>query len=97
MYNIKKPEDYVSQKIKRASEDGVLLYKTNRPDHPATWEQIVGAPGVREESFYELEFIVKDEDGNVTEMWFNNVNVKENGKTKRNDFRKDKGKKSRGR
>lgn len=69
--------------IKKSSEEGVLLYKTDAPDKPATWEQIARMVSVREDIGYGLEFIVKDEDGNVTEMWFGDE--------------KGKGKKGRGR
>ena len=81
MENMKKTEGYVSKGIKRASEEGVLLYKTNKPDRPVTWDQIVGVPGVREESYYNLEFIVKDAEGNLKEMWFGDeLRVREKGK-----------------
>ena len=78
------------QGIKRASKEGVLLYKTNRPDKPASLEQIIGASSVKEDFCYTLEFIVKDEDGNLKEMWFSD-DVKEKDKGK------DKGKRGRGR
>ena len=66
----------VLQSIKRASKEGVLLFKTEDPDHPATVEQIVEAPGVKEDFYYKLQFIVKDEEGNVTEMWFGDDKIK---------------------
>ena len=69
-------KDEVLQCIKRASEEGVLLYKTESPDCPATLEQIVKAPGVKEDSYYNLQFIVKDEEGKLTEMWFGDDKVK---------------------
>ena len=71
----------VLQSIKKSSEEGVLLYKTEQPDRPATWEQIARIVGVREDACYNLEFIVKDQVGNLKEMWFGD----------------DKGKRSRGR
>ena len=69
-------KDDVLQSIKRASEEGVLLYKTENPDCPATLEQIFRTPGVKEESYYNLQFIVKDEEGKLTEMWFGDDKVK---------------------
>lgn len=75
-------DDHIRQGIKRASEEGVLLYKTNRPDKPATLEQIIGVSGVKEGFYYALEFIVKDEDGNLKEMWFSD-DAKDKGKDKR--------------
>ena len=77
-----KQRSYVVQGIKKASEEGVLLYKTDRPDKPASLEQIIGVPGVKEEFCYNLEFIVKDEEGNLKEMWFSD-DVKGKGKRKK--------------
>ena len=48
-----------------------------------TWRKKSIIVSVREDIGYSLEFIVKDEDGNVTEMWFGDE--------------KGKGKKGRGR
>ena len=56
--------------IRKSSEEGVLLYKTDKPDRPATLNQIARIINVREDACYSLEFIVKDEDGNLKEMWF---------------------------
>ena len=66
----------VLKSIKRASAEGVLLYRIERPDQPATVEQIVGAAGIKEDSYYDLQFIVKNEEGKVTEMWFGDEKVK---------------------
>ena len=73
----------VLRSIRKSSNEGVLLYKTDKPDLPATWEQIARMVSVREDVNYSLEFIVKDEDGNLKEMWFGDE--------------KGKGKKGRGR
>ena len=53
--------------LKKASKEGVLLYKKEKP---ATPDEIAGVSVVREDAFYNLEFIVKDENGNLKEMWF---------------------------
>ena len=57
----------VLRSLKKASEEGVLLYKKEKL---ATPDEIAGTIAVREDSFYNLEFIVKDEDGTLKEMWF---------------------------
>ena len=57
----------VLKSLRKASKEGVLLYKKEKP---ATPDEIVGVCCVREDAFYNLEFIVKDEAGNVKEMWF---------------------------
>ena len=59
--------DKVLRSLKKASEEGVLLYKKEKL---ATPDEIAGAMVVREDSFYNLEFIVKDEKGTLKEMWF---------------------------
>ena len=79
MKKIENIENRVLQDIKKASKEGVLLYKTDKPDEPTTWDQIVGTSNVKEEAFYNLEFIVKDEEGNLREMWFGD----EKGKRKK--------------
>ena len=79
MKKIENIENRVLQDIKKASKEGVLLYKTDKPDEPTTWDQIVGASNIKEEAFYNLEFIVKDEEGNLREMWFGD----EKGKRKK--------------
>ena len=79
MKKVNNVENRVLQDIKKASNKGVLLYKTNKPEEPTTWDQIVRVPGVREDAFYNLEFIVKDEEGNLREMWFGD----EKGKRKK--------------
>ena len=54
--------------LEKAAEEGVLLYKKEELASPA---DIVNFYAVREEMSYNLlEFIVKDEDGKVKEMWF---------------------------
>ena len=79
MKKIENIENRVLQDIKKASKNGVLLFKTDKPDKPTTWDQIVGTSNVKEEAFYNLEFIVKDEEGNLREMWFGD----EKGKRKK--------------
>ena len=70
----------VLQSIRKSSEEGVLLYKTDKPDRPATWDQIAKVVGVKEDAFYSLEFIVKDEEGKLKEMWFGDERGKGKGK-----------------
>lgn len=54
--------------LEKASEEGVLLYKKEELASPA---DIVNYYTVREEmSYNHLEFIVKDENGKLKEMWF---------------------------
>lgn len=60
----------VLRSIRKSSEEGVLLYKTDKPDRPATWDQIARMLSVKEDANYNLEFIVKDEEGKLKEMWF---------------------------
>ncbi len=76
-------KDHVLRSIKKASEEGVLLYKTETPDKPVTWDQIVKTINIKEDNYYNLQFIVKDEEGKLKEMWFGDE--------------KGKGKKGRGR
>lgn len=59
----------VLRRLQRVSEEGVLLYKEEKLASPA---DIAKVSGVREDAFYNLEFIVKDETGKVREMWFGN-------------------------
>ena len=60
-------QNEVLKSLKKASEEGVLLYKKEKP---ATPDEIAGFSAVREDAFYNLEFIVKDENGTLKEMWF---------------------------
>ncbi|MBR5597941.1 MAG: hypothetical protein IKW30_11105 [Lachnospiraceae bacterium] len=60
-------QNEVLKSLKKASEEGVLLYKKEKP---ATPDEIAGCSAVHEDAFYNLEFIVKDEDGTLKEMWF---------------------------
>ena len=54
--------------LEKASEEGVLLYQKEKLASPA---EIVNFYAVREEmSYNHLEFIVKDENGKLKEMWF---------------------------
>ena len=54
--------------LEKASEEGVLLYQKEKLASP---EDIVNFYAVREEmSYNHLEFIVKDENGKLKEMWF---------------------------
>lgn len=54
--------------LEKAVEEGVLLYKKEELASPA---DIVNSYAVREEMSYNLlEFIVKDENGELKEMWF---------------------------
>lgn len=54
--------------LEKASEEGVLLYQKEKLASPA---DIVNFYAVREEMSYNyLEFIVKDENGKLKEMWF---------------------------
>lgn len=57
----------ILKKLMKASEEGVLLYKKEKLVSPT---EIVNFSAVREDMFYNLEFIVKDENGKVKEMWF---------------------------
>lgn len=57
----------ILKELMKASEEGVLLYKKEKLASPA---DIINFSAVREDMFYNLEFIVKDEKGNVKEMWF---------------------------
>ncbi len=60
-----------SQKLKRALEDakrqGVLIYKGNKL---ATPEEIAYVQWINEEINYSPEFIVKNEIGDLKEIWF---------------------------
>lgn len=54
--------------LEKVSKEGVLLYKKEELASPA---DIVNFYAVREEmSYNHLEFIVKDENGKLKEMWF---------------------------
>lgn len=53
--------------LAKASEQGVLLYKGNRLSTPI---ELMGVQSVREEFEYNPEFIVKDEEGAIKEIWF---------------------------
>lgn len=57
----------ILKKLIKASEEGVLLYIKEKLASPT---EIMNLSAVREDMFYNLEFIVKDEDGNIKEMWF---------------------------
>lgn len=57
----------ILKELVKASEEGVLLYKQEKLVSPA---DIIDFSAVREDMFYNLEFIVKDEKGKVKEMWF---------------------------
>ena len=57
----------ILKELVKASEEGVLLYKKEKLVSP---NDIVDFSAVREDMFYNLEFIVKDEKGKVKEMWF---------------------------
>ncbi len=66
----------ILNKLVKASEEGVLLYKKEKLASPA---DIVNFSAVREDMFYNLEFIVKDENGKVKEMWFGDDKKKPRG------------------
>ena len=66
----------ILDKLVKASEEGVLLYKKEKP---ATPKEIVNFSAVREDMFYNLEFIVKDEKGRLKEMWFGDDKKKPRG------------------
>ena len=53
--------------LEKVSEEGVLLYKKEKLVSP---KEIAACSGVREDMFYELEFIVVDETGKLKEIWF---------------------------
>ena len=57
----------ILKELMKASEEGVLLYKKEKLVSPT---DIINFSAVREDMFYNLEFIVKDEQGKVKEMWF---------------------------
>ena len=57
----------ILKELIKASEDGVLLYRKEKLVSPT---EIVDFSAVREDMFYDLEFIVKDEEGRVKELWF---------------------------
>ena len=57
----------ILKELMKASEEGVLLYKKDKLVSPT---DIVNYSAVREDMFYNLEFIVKDDQGKVKEMWF---------------------------
>ena len=66
----------ILKKLVKASKEGVLLYKKEKLATPA---DIVKHSAVCEDMFYNLEFIVKDEDGNVKELWFGDDKKKPKG------------------
>ena len=66
----------ILKKLMKASEEGVLLYKKEKLASPT---DIVNFSAVREDMFYNLEFIVKDENGKVKEMWFGDDKKKPRG------------------
>ena len=66
----------ILDKLVKASQEGVLLYKKEKL---ATPTEIVNFSAVREDMFYDLEFIVKDEDGKLKEMWFGEDKKKPKG------------------
>ena len=57
----------ILKELVKASEEGVLLYKKEKLVSP---KDVIDFSAVREDMFYNLEFIVKDEKGKVKEMWF---------------------------
>ena len=57
----------ILKELVKASEEGVLLYKREKLVSP---DDIIDFSTVREDMFYNLEFIVKDEKGKIKEMWF---------------------------
>ena len=60
--------DEFLKSLEKASREGVLLYKKEQLASPA---DIVNFYAVREDmSYNHLEFIVKDENGKLKEMWF---------------------------
>ena len=60
--------DEFLKSLEKASREGVLLYKKEQLASPA---DIVNFYTVREDmSYNHLEFIVKDENGKLKEMWF---------------------------
>ena len=70
----------VLKRLQRVSEEGVLLYKEEKLASPA---DIAKVSGVKEDAFYNLEFIVKDDTGKVREMWFGNDKKAEVDKCRR--------------
>ena len=57
----------ILKELIKASEEGVLLYKKEKLASPT---DIISYSAVREDMFYDLEFIVKDEKGRIKEIWF---------------------------
>lgn len=57
----------ILKELIKASEEGVLLYKKEKLASPT---DIINYSAVREDMFYDLEFIVKDEKGRIKEIWF---------------------------
>lgn len=57
----------ILENLEKVSEEGVLLYKKEKLASP---REIVACTGVREDMFYELEFVVVDETGKLKEIWF---------------------------
>ena len=57
----------ILKELMKASEEGVLLYKKEKLVSP---NDIIDFSAVKEDMFYNLEFIVKDEKGKIKEIWF---------------------------
>ena len=57
----------ILKELIKASEEGVLLYKKEKLASPT---DSISYSAVREDMFYDLEFIVKDEKGRIKEIWF---------------------------
>ena len=57
----------ILESLEKVSEEGVLLY---RKEKLVTPQEIAAGSKVCEDMFYELEFVVVDENGNLKEMWF---------------------------
>lgn len=66
----------ILNQLMKASEEGVLLYKKEKLVSPS---DIVNISNVREDMFYNLEFIVKDENGKIKEIWFGDDKKKPRG------------------
>ena len=57
----------ILRNLEKVTEEGVLLYKKEKLVSP---REIATCSGVREDMFYELEFVVVDETGKLKEIWF---------------------------
>ena len=57
----------ILKSLEKVSGEGVLLYKKEKLASP---KEIADSSAVREDMFYDLEFIVVDETGKVKEIWF---------------------------